>query len=103
MCIRDSFMLAGCIIGLPYGASGMALAYSLVMTIWLVPLVVWAVHGTEISVWDIVFALRHPFISSIVAAGLAYGVRSIFGESLSLWPRLILEGMVLLLSYAGLL
>jgi PST family polysaccharide transporter len=97
------FMMVGCLIGLRGGGSGMALAYSVVMTLWLIPFVVWAVHGTEISVWDIVLTLRHPFVSSVVAAGFAFGVRSIFGASLSLWPRLILEGMVLLLSYAGLL
>jgi PST family polysaccharide transporter len=97
------FMMVGCLIGLRGGGSGMALAYSVVMTLWLIPFVVWAVHGTEIAVWDIVLTLRHPFVSSVVAAGIAFGVRSIFGASLSLWPRLILEGTVLLLSYAGLL
>jgi hypothetical protein len=73
------------------------------MVLWLVPFVVWAVHGTEVSVWDIVLALRHPFVSSIVAAAVAYGARAVFGTSLSVWPRLILESMVLLLTYAVLL
>ncbi|HLQ78835.1 MAG TPA: lipopolysaccharide biosynthesis protein [Terriglobia bacterium] len=97
------FMLVGCLIGLPHGASGVALAYSVVMTLWLIPFVVWAVHGTTISVWDIVVALRHPFVASVIAAGLAFGVRFFFGSSLSLWPRLILEAMVLLVTYAALL
>ena len=42
-------MILGFIIGLPYGPKGVACAYSVVMTLWLTPLIAWAVHGTEIS------------------------------------------------------
>ncbi len=42
-------MIAGYVIGLPYGPSGVALAYSAVMMLCVVPLVAWSVRGTVIS------------------------------------------------------
>ena len=97
------FVIVGYLIGLPYGPNGVALAYSVVMTLWVIPFVAWAVHGTMISFWDIVRALGHPLGSSIVAGSVAFGARSIFGPMLSPVPRLILEGSILLLTYTALL
>lgn len=97
------FIIAGYLIGLPHGPRGVALAYSAVMTLWVVPFVVWAVHGTVISFWDILLALGRPLGSSIVAAGLAYGVRLMCGQMLSPLPLLILEGTVLFVTYTAVL
>jgi O-antigen/teichoic acid export membrane protein len=97
------FMIAGYVIGLPYGPRGVALAYSTVMALWVVPFVAWAVHGTVISVWDILLALSRPLGSSIVAASLAFGVRFLCGPMVSPSARLILEGTVLLVTYTGVL
>jgi O-antigen/teichoic acid export membrane protein len=97
------FMFAGYIIALPYGAAGIALAFSVVTTVWLIPFVIWALHGTPISVSDVLRVVRLPLFSSIVAGGVALGVRFMYLASLSTWPRLILEGVILLLVYVGLL
>jgi O-antigen/teichoic acid export membrane protein len=97
------FMITGYVIGLPYGPTGVALAYSAVMTLWVVPFIAWAVRGTLISVWDILLALSRPLGSSIVAGALGFGVRFLYGPMLSPTPRLILEGAVLLVVYAGVL
>ena len=43
-------------LGLPYGPKGVAFAYSAVMLAWLVPLVIWALHGTMIAPRDILLA-----------------------------------------------
>src|SRR4029077_2555571 len=66
------FIIAGYVIAVPYGPRGMALVYSVVMTVWLVPLVAWALHGTMIRPRDILLALRHPSASSIASALLAF-------------------------------
>ena len=97
------FMLVGCVIGLPHGPKGVALAYSVVMTLWVVPVVIWAVHGTAISVRDILLTLSRPLASSLVAGGLAFGARFFWGGMLSPSPRLLVEGTVLLGTYLGLL
>jgi O-antigen/teichoic acid export membrane protein len=97
------FMIAGCIIGLPYGPRGVALAYSAVMTLWVVPFVAWAVHGTVVSVWDILLALSRPLGSSIVAASLTYGIEVTYCSKLSSTPRLIIETAILLCTYTVML
>jgi O-antigen/teichoic acid export membrane protein len=97
------FMIAGYMAGLPYGPEGVALAYSAVMTLWAIPFVVWAVQGTMISVRDILTALSLPAGSSVIAAGVAFAARSLYGTMLSALPRLILEVTVLLVIYAVLL
>jgi PST family polysaccharide transporter len=101
--VSAPFMIASYVIGLPYGPVGVALAYSVVMTLMVVPNVAWALHGTVISVRDILQALRLPLVASIVAGGFAFGVRFYFGALLSPLPRLLLEGTVLLVSYAAVL
>jgi O-antigen/teichoic acid export membrane protein len=97
------FMIVGYVIGLPYGPKGVAFAYSLVMTLWVFPLVAWAVHGTVISVWDIILALSRPLASSVAAAAFAFGARLFFGPMLPPLPRLLLESAVLVTTYLGLL
>jgi hypothetical protein len=42
-------VIAAYVIGLPYGPTGVAFAYSAVMTLWLVPHIAWCIHGTMIS------------------------------------------------------
>ena len=48
------------LIGLPYGPKGVALAYSIAMTLWVVPHVFWCVHGTTISPRELFFTLWRP-------------------------------------------
>jgi PST family polysaccharide transporter len=96
-------MIAGYVVGLPYGPRGVAFAYSAVMTLWLFPLVIWALHGTVISPRDYLLTLSRPLASSIVAGALAFGVRLACGQSLSPLPRLVLECAVLLVTFAAML
>jgi O-antigen/teichoic acid export membrane protein len=100
-------IIAGYVIGLQYGPRGVALAYSAVMTLGIVPICAWALHGTVICVWDILLALIRPLASSVAAAGLAFGVQ-LFYPMLPLLPRLLLEStlfgatyLVMLLFVAG--
>lgn len=88
------FLVVGYVIALPYGPKGVALAYSTIMVVWAVPLTVWAVHGTAIRVRDIWLTLYRPLASSAVAAALALGIHVLFGQLLSLLPRLALEMFV---------
>ena len=60
-------------------------------------------HGTVISFRDIMLTVSRPLASSIVAGGLAFGVRLVYGQFLSPLPRLVLETIVLLVTYLGML
>jgi len=94
-------MIAGYVIGLPYGPSGVAFAYSAVMMLWVIPAIAWSIHGTVISFRDIMLAVSRPLGASIVAAVSAFGVRLAWGQSLSPLLRLVLETSVLLATFVG--
>jgi O-antigen/teichoic acid export membrane protein len=96
-------VIGGYVIGLPYGPKGVALCYSVVMTLWVVPHIAWGVHGTMVSLRDIVVVAGRPLVSGIVAAALAFSVQFFFGQSMSPVPRLFLGSAVLLSAYVGML
>ncbi|OAI47836.1 hypothetical protein AYO43_03975 [Nitrospira sp. SCGC AG-212-E16] len=96
-------VIAAYVIGLPYGPTGVAFAYSAVMTLWLVPHIAWCIHGTMISPRDILKVSSQPFLSAIVAAAVAFVAQFLYGQSLSPIPRLLLGGGILLLSYIWML
>jgi O-antigen/teichoic acid export membrane protein len=96
-------MIVSYLLAIPYGPNGVAFTYSLLMLLWMFPTIAWGLQGTVISFWDMVFAVRSPLVSSIVAAGLAFAFRFLYGHALSDWPRLILEGTIMLAAYLGML
>ncbi len=97
------FMITGYVIGLPYGPIGVACAYSAAMTLWLIPHILWCVHGTVISLRDILLAVSRPVASGVLAGGVAFGVRLMYGQFFSPLPRLVLESSVLLVTFFGVL
>jgi len=96
-------MIGGYVMGLPYGPKGVAFAYSAAMTLWVVPHIAWGVHGTAVSLRDIVRVASRPLVSGIVAAALAFGVQFFFGQSMSHLPRLMLGATILIGTYVGML
>jgi PST family polysaccharide transporter len=92
-------VIAGYVVGLPYGPKGVALGYSTAMALWVVPNIAWCVHGTVISFRDILQTLSRPLFSSITAAALAYSVQVLFAKALSPLPKLILECGVIFGAY----
>jgi PST family polysaccharide transporter len=90
-------MIGAYAVALPYGPKGVACAYSVVMMLWVVPVIMWSVHGTVIRFRDIVVTVSRPLVASLLAAGFAVGVRLLLsGPSLI---RLVLESAVLVSSY----
>jgi len=96
-------VIAGYVIGLPYGPKGVALAYSAVMTLWVVPHIAWCVHGTGVSFRDIAVAVSRPLLSGCAAAAFAFGVQLLCGQWLSPLPRFVLGVTVLLGAYLWIL
>ena len=91
------------LIGLPYGPKGVALAYSTAMTIWLVPHILWCIHGTNISFADILNVVKRPVISAIVAAVPAFAMQFEYGRGLPPLARLIMGCSILFGLYAAML
>ena len=96
-------MVLGCVLGVPYGVTGMAFAYSAVMVLWVVPHVAWCVHGTAISLRDVAATVMRPLACGAVAGAVGYAVRLMCGEFLSPLPRLVLECGVLAVTFFAVL
>ena len=96
-------MIASYVVGLRYGPKGVAAAYSAVMLAWLVPLILWALHGTPVSPRDVLVELSRPLLSAAVAGALAFGVHMACGTAVSALLRLVLECSTVLLAFCGVL
>jgi O-antigen/teichoic acid export membrane protein len=96
-------MITGYVMGLPYGPKGVAFAYSAVLTLWAVPHILWCVHGTPISFWDILQAVRRPLASSLLAGAVALGVRLTWGQFFPPFVLLVVESGVLFVVFFGVL
>jgi O-antigen/teichoic acid export membrane protein len=96
-------VIAGYVAGLPYGAQGVAFGYSAAMALLTVPLVVWAVRGSVISVDDVLQAIRPVLMSAVTATVVTFAALRLWGGGLDAFPRLILGGTVLAASYVWML
>lgn len=90
-------------IGLPYGARGLAFAYSAAMLLWAVPHMIWSVRGTMISLGDLFLVSSKPFFAALAGGAVAFGVTITLGRHLPALGRLILGGGLLASIYAGVL
>jgi PST family polysaccharide transporter len=86
--VMAPLMIVGYVVGLPHGPQGVALAYSLMMTMCVVPIVGWAVRGTGISASDILHSAAPPSISGIAAAVVALALQNSYRAHLAPLPRL---------------
>jgi len=82
-------VIAGYVIGLPYGPKGVAIGYSTAMALWIVPHIIWCTHGTVVSFQDVVRAVVRPLISGLTAAVLPLLMQLYYGEALPMLPMLI--------------
>jgi len=96
-------IIGGYVLGLPYGPKGVAFAYSAVMTLWVIPHILWCIHGTAVSFRDILVAVSRPLASGIASAGLTFGLRLFYGQLFPPLPRLVLESTVLFATFLGIL
>jgi PST family polysaccharide transporter len=93
------FVVTACVLGLPFGATGVAIAFSAAMTLWLIPHVLWCLRGTIISPRDLLLAIYKPLISAVVAGIIAFGVQRYAAEVASPLLRLLLGGGVMATVY----
>jgi PST family polysaccharide transporter len=101
--VRATLMVSGCAIALPYGPNAVAFAYSAVLVLWIIPHIWWCVHGTAVSVRDVLLTASGPLGSGILAGGLGYGARLMCGDFFSPFPRLVVESGVLGIVFFGVL
>ena len=88
-------VITGYVLGLPYGARGVASAYSIAMTLWLVPHIFWCVHGTPVRFSDVTRAMSRPLLAGLLTAAVCIGLK--MSGVLPAQPllRLLVGGVVL--------
>jgi PST family polysaccharide transporter len=97
-------VVTACVIGLPFGPKGVAFAYSAAMTVWLVPHILWCLHGTVISPRDLFLAIIRPLLSAVVAAAVAFEGHSYVIVGMPSLLKLALDaGIMVIIYYAMLL
>lgn len=96
-------VIAAYLIGLPYGPTGVAFAYSAAMVLWLIPHIFWCLHGTLISPRDLLFAAGRPLIAGVAAAAVALVVQLCLGDSELHFLRLLLGGCIIAAIYLWML
>ena len=54
-----------------HGATGIASAYSIALSIWLVPCLAWCVHGTPVRLSELLHTIWRPLLGSAIATAVA--------------------------------
>lgn len=95
----SSLIVTSFFVGLPYGASGVALSYAIVMLLQTGPCIYYATLGTSITVLNVLQAVSHALISSTIAGALVYSIKIAIGSSLPMWITAIIYSIVISLVY----
>ena len=96
-------VVLGYLAGLKHGPQGVAFAYSAVLVLWAVPHLAWCVHGTILSLKDLLLAAGRPLLASLVGGALALAAQFFYGPLLPALPRLILGVLIVSVVYVGIL
>jgi PST family polysaccharide transporter len=89
--------------GMHNGPEGVALGYSAIMILWVIPHIAWCVKDTGVSLRDILVTVSRPLLSGFVGAILAFTVHHFCVPIMPALPRVVIAGVVLLAVYIGML
>src|SRR6185503_13736771 len=96
-------MICAIVLGIPYGPTGVAFAFSTAMALWLVPHVIWSLKGMLVRPRDLAFAVSKPLAAALAGGVFAFVVHT---QLLDLeWPilRLGVSGIVMAVVHLGVL
>lgn len=87
-------------LGVPHGPKGVATGFSVAMVITIVPLILWAKHGTLITGRDLLRVVLRPILSIAFGAAVTLAAGSLLREVRPVFLRLVSETAVLFGVYA---
>jgi len=93
-------ILVGCIVGVPYGATGVAAGYSIALVAWLIPQLWWCVHGTPLRLNDLLQTAWPPLLGGLVASLASFFLVSNIASPLG---RVMLGGVLMCAMYFAIL
>jgi PST family polysaccharide transporter len=89
--------------GLKYGPTGVAAAYSIMMTLLIAPLILWAKRGSAVATKDVFHAIRKPAVACLLAGAAALGGNLLFRNALGTLARLGCGLVILSVAYGWVL
>jgi O-antigen/teichoic acid export membrane protein len=95
--------ILACLIGLRYGAIGVATGYSGVMILLVVPLILWAKRGSSITGADVMHAVRKPCLAGVLAGLTGEVCKWTMGDMMPIKWRLLFGLCITLGVYVWLL
>ena len=93
------FQLLALSAGLPFGVTGVAIAYTIAMFALFVPALVYAGSPVGIGTRDVLQAVGPQTIAALTAVAVGYAVQLEFLGELSQFMRIFVSGMVCLVAY----
>ncbi len=81
--VTTPLVILGIVLGLSHGPKGVALGYSLALTLLLVPIAAWSKLGTGISWTDLWRATKPPFVSGLLAGVVGLLIKLALGGRLA--------------------
>jgi PST family polysaccharide transporter len=75
-------VILGIVLGLGHGPKGVALGYSLAMSLLIIPIAAWSKLGTEVTWADLWEATKPPFLSGLLAGAAGLLVKLMLGGRL---------------------
>jgi PST family polysaccharide transporter len=101
--VLSPLVVTSYVIGLPFGPTGVAFAFSSAMMLWLVPHILWCLHGTPVSPRDILLAISRPLLSALFAGFVAFGIEYHVAQLSTPILRLALGASVFAIIYSSML
>ena len=97
--IYTCVIIVSFIIGLPYGARGVALAYSLTTLIMIVPAMAFAVSNTTLELKHILAAIKPAFLAVLAAGIFGLAFKHLLALDISVWIETIICGLIIIAVY----
>ncbi len=97
--VNSSLIVLAFVLGLPHGARGVALAYSIATGVLMLPTWWFATHGTPVQLLNVARRIAPPLLACLPAAGVALLVQRMnFGHA-SVWLTPLLAGLSFAATY----
>lgn len=99
--ISSAWLVFSFIVGMPYGAIGVASAYSAAIMIMIFPLIMYSISNTFLRFVDFYEGVKYPFISTFVVYVVAEFVRFFYLKNFSLWINFGVSSAVMFFMYTS--
>jgi PST family polysaccharide transporter len=88
--VTTPLVILGIVLGINHGPKGVALGYSLAMTLLLIPIAAWSKRGTRVTWADLWQTMRRPLLSGAVAGACGLVVKFTLHGVLASVPYLVI-------------